>query len=156
MIGVLGGLIVGMTSVGSGSLIIVMLLVVYPQLKASELVGTDLVQAVPLVGAAAFGHLLFGDFNMGLTTSLLLGSLPGVYVGAKMSAVAPGKIVRRALALVLTASGLKLLGVGNVALLVVIGTMALAGPLVWRAIRVKGGIESRPVFPPQLAAKGAS
>src|SRR5581483_2898781 len=108
LIGALGGLVVGMTSVGSGSLIIVTLLVLYPQLSASELVGTDLVQAVPLVGSAALGHVLFGDLHLGLTTSLLAGSIPGVYVGAKVSALAPALVVRRALAIVLTASALKL------------------------------------------------
>jgi uncharacterized protein len=66
VIGATGGLIVGLTSVGSGSLIIVMLLFAYPTLRAAELVGTDLVQAVPLVAAAAIGHLLFGDVRLGL------------------------------------------------------------------------------------------
>nr|MDT0665125.1 sulfite exporter TauE/SafE family protein [Micromonospora sp. DSM 115978] len=79
-VGVVGGLAVGMTSVGSGSLIIVMLLALYPRIAGSQLVGTDLVQAVPLVVSASVGHLLFGDFQLGLTGSLLLGSLPGVYV----------------------------------------------------------------------------
>jgi uncharacterized membrane protein YfcA len=59
-VGAAGGLIVGMTSVGSGSLIIISLLALYPLLTALWLVGTDLVQAVPLVGAAALAHLLFG------------------------------------------------------------------------------------------------
>src|SRR5438094_1644778 len=106
LIGAIGGLVVGMTSVGSGSLIIVLLLLLYPSLKASELVGTDLVQAIPLVASAAFGHLLFGDFKLALTTSLLIGSIPGVYVGARVSSRAPAGIVRRALVFVLFASGL--------------------------------------------------
>src|SRR4051812_12065013 len=76
LIGITGGLVVGMTSVGSGSLMIVLLLLLYPSLKASQLVGTDLVQAIPLVGAASLGHLLYGDFQLGLTTSLLIGALP--------------------------------------------------------------------------------
>jgi uncharacterized protein len=76
-IGVAGGLVVGMTSVGSGSLIIISLLLLYPTLNAKQLVGTDLVQAVPLVGAAALGHILFGDFQLGLTSSLLVGRVPG-------------------------------------------------------------------------------
>ena len=63
LIGAVGGLVVGLTSVGSGSLIIIALMMLYPRLKASELVGTDLVQAVPLVAAAAFGHILYGDFQ---------------------------------------------------------------------------------------------
>jgi uncharacterized protein len=81
LIGVGGGLVVGMTSVGSGSLMIAMLLLLYPMLRSSELVGTDLVQAVPLVASAALGHLLFGDFQLELTASLLVGSIPGVYLG---------------------------------------------------------------------------
>jgi uncharacterized membrane protein YfcA len=140
LVGLVGGLVVGMTSVGSGSIIIVMLLVLYPQLRASELVGTDLVQAVPLVGSAAFGHILFGDFHLGLTTSLLVGSLPGVFIGARVSTRAPGRIVRGALAFVLTASGLKLLDVGNVQLAVLLAVAGLAGPLLWRYIRATGGL----------------
>jgi uncharacterized protein len=67
LIGAVGGLVVGMTSVGSGSLVIVALMVLYPGLKASQLVGTDLVQAVPLVASAALGHIMFGDFQLPLT-----------------------------------------------------------------------------------------
>jgi len=140
LVGVAGGLLVGMTSVGSGSLIIVMLLMLYPQLKASELVGTDLIQAVPLVASAALGHILFGDFKLGLTASLLIGSVPGVYVGARVSAIAPGRVIRRALAFVLTASALKLLNVGNVQVAVVLTTAVVVGPLVWRVVRSTGGL----------------
>lgn len=110
VVGVFGGLIVGMTSVGSGSLIIVMLLFVYPGLRASELVGTDLIQAIPLVASATIGHLLFGDVRLGLTSSLLIGAVPGVYLGARFSARAPEKVIRPALVTVLFASGLKLVG----------------------------------------------
>jgi uncharacterized membrane protein YfcA len=110
-IGVAGGLIVGMTSVGSGSLMIVLLLALYPQLTARELVGTDLVQAVPLVLSAAVGHLLFGDFVLGLTASLLIGSVPGVYIGARVSARANDRAIRPVLVTVLGASALKLLDV---------------------------------------------
>ena len=110
-IGLLGGLIVGLTSVGSGSLMIVLLLVLYPGLSSAELVGTDLVQAIPLVASAALGHVLFGDIRLGLTLSLLVGALPGVYVGARLSARAPDRVVRPTLLLVLLTSGLKLLQV---------------------------------------------
>jgi uncharacterized protein len=68
-------------AVGSGSLIIVSLLALYPLLRASQLVGTDLVQAVPLVTAAAVGHLIFGDFQFEVATALVVGSVPGVWVG---------------------------------------------------------------------------
>src|SRR5829696_725594 len=90
-VGIIGGLVVGMTSVGSGSLMIVALLLLYPTIRAGQLVGTDLVQAVPLVASASLGHLLFGDFQLDLTASLLIGALPGVYVGARVSSSAPGR-----------------------------------------------------------------
>src|SRR5438067_1338994 len=74
-IGVVGGIIVGITSVGSGSLMIVLLLFVYPMLGANQLVGTDLTQAVPLTLSAAIGALLFGHVQVALTGSLILGSV---------------------------------------------------------------------------------
>lgn len=110
-IGALGGLLVGMTSVGSGSLIIVLLMLVYPRLTAAELVGTDLIQAIPLVASAAFGHLLFGQVQFSLTSSLLVGSIPGVFLGARVSSSASARVVRPALFVVLLSSGLKLIQV---------------------------------------------
>ena len=109
-IGAVGGLVVGMTSVGSGSLIIVALMLLYPRLTSAELVGTDLVQAIPLVGSAALGHLLFGHVQLDVTGSLLLGGIPGIWVGAHVSSRAPDRIVKPALFLVLLATGLKLVG----------------------------------------------
>jgi uncharacterized protein len=135
VLGLLGGLVVGLTSVGSGSLIIIALMALYPRLTANELVGTDLVQAVPLVASAALGHILFGDFHLDLTTSLLVGCIPGVWVGAHLSARAPGGIVRRALAFVLLASALKLLDVSTrdtgIALLIVLAV----APVLWMLVR---------------------
>ena len=144
--GVVGGLVVGMTSVGSGSLIIVSLLLLYPSLRASQLVGTDLVQAVPLVASASLGHILFGDFQFALTASLLIGALPGVYVGAKVSSSAPGGIVRRALVVVLLASALKLLSASNTTLVIVLATVAVVGPLLWTNVyrRSRAGDPTRP------------
>src|SRR6476620_292234 len=113
LIGIVGGLIVGITSVGSGSLIIIMLMMIYPRMRLSELVGTDLVQAVPLVTSAALGHLLFGSFKLGLTASILIGSVPGVFIGARFSSRAPDYLIRPALIVVLTLSGLTLVGVSN-------------------------------------------
>jgi len=129
LIGVVGGLVVGMTSVGSGSLMIVLLLLLYPMLRSSELVGTDLVQAIPLVASAAVGHLLFGDFQLDLTASLLVGSIPGVYLGARLSSRANDVVIRPSLAVVLVASGMKLLGVGNLQL----------GLLILALVRRPGG-----------------
>jgi len=135
LVGLLGGIVVGLTSVGSGSLIIIALMGLYPALKASELVGTDLVQAVPLVASAAIGHLLFGDFHMDITTSLLLGCVPGVWVGAHLSARAPGGLVRRALAFVLLASALKLLNVSNQATAIILIAVLLVAPVLWMLVR---------------------
>ena len=135
LVGLVGGIVVGLTSVGSGSLIIIALMALYPTLKASELVGTDLVQAVPLVASAAIGHLLFGDFHMEITTSLLVGCIPGVWIGAHLSARAPGGLVRRALAFVLLASALKLLNVSNQATAVILALVLLVAPVVWMLVR---------------------
>ncbi len=143
LIGVLGGLVVGMTSVGSGSLMIVALLLLYPRLRANQLVGTDLVQAVPLVASASLGHLLFGDFQLGLTASLLIGALPGVYLGARVSSSAPGGIVRRALVVVLLASGLKLLEASTLTLVLVLLAVAVVGPLLWMQVYRRSAPEDR-------------
>ena len=111
LLGALAGFMVGITSVGAGSIVIVVLLMLYPGLVASSLVGTDLAQAIPLVGAAAAGHLLYGDFSATVASSLLVGAIPGAWLGAQISSRAPGGIIRRALAVLLLASGLRLLGV---------------------------------------------
>ena len=136
-IGLIGGFLVGLTSVGSGSLMIVMLLLLYPTLSGREMVGTDLVQAIPLVTAAALGHLLFGQFSLNLTLSVLLGAIPGVYAGAHVSARASDRFIRPPLVAVLTISALKLLNVSNAVLLgSTIAAVAFVGVAYW-ATRVR-------------------
>jgi uncharacterized membrane protein YfcA len=111
-IGVIGGFAVGMTSVGGGSLIIALLLIVYPrQLRPAQLAGTGLVQAIPLVATATLGHLLYGEVHLSAAISLLLGALPGVYLGARLSTRGPAAIIRPLIVAVLLASGLALLKV---------------------------------------------
>ena len=139
LIGIVGGLIVGITSVGSGSLIIIMLMMIYPRMQLSELVGTDLVQAVPLVASAALGHLLFGSFKLGLTASILIGSVPGVFIGARFSSRAPDYLIRPALMVVLLLSGLKLVGVPN-KILAAVAPIVIAGGIgytLWAWRRAK-------------------
>jgi uncharacterized membrane protein YfcA len=144
LVGVVGGLVVGLTSVGSGSLIIIALMGLYPTLRASELVGTDLVQAVPLVASAAIGHVFFGDLHLGVTSALLVGSIPGAYVGAQLSSRLPGAMIRRVLGFVLLASALKLLGVSTVLTgAVLLAVAALAGP-VWMMLRRRYGLPALP------------
>jgi len=122
--------VVGLTSVGSGSLIIVALLLLYPRMSLSELVGTDLVQAVPLVASAAIGHLLFGNFKLGLTVSILIGSLPGVFIGARFSSRAPDYVIRPSLSVVLLLSGMKLIGASNL-LLAFVAPLSVAAGLAY-------------------------
>jgi len=112
-IGMVGGVVVGITSVGSGSLMIVFLLFLYPMLGANQLVGTDLAQAVPLTAAAALGALAFGHVELSVTTSLIVGSVPAVVVGSLLSSRAPDRFIRPAITFVILASGLKYVGVGT-------------------------------------------
>jgi uncharacterized protein len=138
-IGVIGGVVVGMTSVGSGSLMIVLLLFLYPTIGANQLVGTDLTQAVPLTLAAALGALIFGHVEVGVTGSLILGSVPAVLVGSLLSSSVPDRYVRPAIAFVIFASGLKYVGLGTTALgwtlcavLLLAGTAWLVYARPWR------------------------
>jgi uncharacterized protein len=112
-VGVLGGFVVGMTSVGAGSLMIVLLMFIYPALGANQLVGTDLAQAIPLTGAAALGALAFGHVQMAVTTSIVVGSVPAVFVGSLLSSRVPDRYLRPAITVVILASGLKYLGMGT-------------------------------------------
>lgn len=135
-IGALGGLAVGLTSVGAGTLIIALLLLTYPRLRPRQLVGTDLVQAIPLVASAALGHLLFGEVQLTLTVPLLVGAIPAVLVGARLSASTNGAFVRPVVAAVLFASALALLSVPPPAL--------VGGALVAAASVVLPGRLTRP------------
>lgn len=116
LIGMVGGIIVGITSVGSGSLMIVFLLFLYPMLSAKQLVGTDLTQAVPLTLAAALGALVFGHVEFPVTASLAIGSIPAVIIGSFLSSRAPDRYIRPLITFVVLASGLKYVGVSTTAL----------------------------------------
>jgi uncharacterized membrane protein YfcA len=135
LIGLFGGLVVGLTSVGSGSLMLVLLMWVYPRMSSNELVGTDLVQAVPLVLAAGIGHLMFGQVNWALTGSILLGTLPGIYLGARYSAQAKDSILRPIIASVLFALGVKLFGASN--LVMAASALAALAVLATKQLRDK-------------------
>jgi uncharacterized protein len=161
-IGAVGGLIVGLTSVGSGSLMIVLLMFLYPVLGASRLVGTDLAQAVPLTLAAALGALLFGHVEFAVTTSIIIGSVPGAFAGSLLSSRAPDRYIRPAITFVIFASGLKYVGLGTVALGWTLGAVlaAAAAWLGWTRLRTQkrsalpeddaelGGRDSPPVRQP--------
>jgi uncharacterized membrane protein YfcA len=131
LIGMIGGVIVGLTSVGSGSLMIVLLLFLYPLLSAGQLVGTDLTQAVPLTAAAALGALAFGQVEFGVTASLVVGSVPAVLIGSFLSSRAPDRYIRPIITFVIFASGLKYVGVGTTALGWILCIVALGGGAYW-------------------------
>jgi hypothetical protein len=133
-VGVFGGLLVGITSVGAGSLMIVLLMILYPQMSMRRLVGTDIVQSIPLVGAAAVGHALFGGLVFGVTAAIALGGIPGVLAGSWLSSRASNFLLRPILAFVLIASALKLLGLGATDLAITMGIVALVGLPLWAFI----------------------
>lgn len=140
-IGAIGGLVVGMTSVGAGSLMIVLLLFCYPMIGARQLVGTDLTQAVPLTLAAALGALTFGHVDFGLTGAVIIGSVPAVLIGSLLSSRAPDKYIRPVISIVIFASGLKYVGVGTTPLAVIVGVV-IVGYLTWKLIRRGKGTPS--------------
>jgi uncharacterized membrane protein YfcA len=108
IIGVLLGFIVGLTSIGSGSLFAVAMLYLY-QLKGSELVGTDIAHAFLLVTVAGSLYLGVGNIDYPILMNLLTGSIPGVMIGSTLSAKVPTKPLRTVVALVIFISGIKLL-----------------------------------------------
>ncbi|HXZ03178.1 MAG TPA: sulfite exporter TauE/SafE family protein [Ktedonobacteraceae bacterium] len=109
MVGAVVGFLVGLTSVGSGTLIIVSLAFLFPRLTSKELVGTDIFQAFMLLASGAIAYIIAGTINWPIVGMLLIGSLPGVYLGSKSSKFIPERFMRPVLATVLAISGLKLI-----------------------------------------------
>jgi hypothetical protein len=114
---------------------IVALMLMYPLLPTREMVGTDLVQAIPLVGAAALGHYLFGSLNVSVIASVLIGAVPAVLVGARYSARGADHYIRPILALTLVVSALALLGAPNEWLLAVTGAGIAVLIVLWARAR---------------------
>jgi uncharacterized membrane protein YfcA len=153
LVGAVGGLLVGITSVGSGSVIMIALLIMYPTLSAVKLVGTDLVQAVPLVLSAAISNILVNGLVWSIVIPLIIGSVPGCIIGAKIAPRLRATYIRRGIIVVLTMSGLALLdkagwaplGAGenqtHPKLIAAIGVaMLFLVPLVWGLLRRNLGL----------------
>ena len=151
LVGMLGGLLVGITSVGSGSVIMIALLMLYPGLSAVRLVGTDLVQAVPLVLAAAISNIALHGIDWTILVPLLIGSVPGTILGSTLAPRVPQSFIRRGIVVVLTMSGVALLDKSGWAPLGVDEThpMLIAGigvavlvvlPIVWGFLRKQQGL----------------
>jgi hypothetical protein len=151
LVGALGGLLVGITSVGSGSVIMIALLMLYPGLSAVKLVGTDLVQAVPLVLAAAVSNIIINGLDWSILIPLVIGSTPGSMIGSRIAPRVPQSLIRRGIVIVLTMSGIALLDKSGWAplgkqcthpvLIALVGVgMAIAVPLIWGLIRMTEGL----------------
>jgi uncharacterized membrane protein YfcA len=149
LVGAVGGLLVGITSVGSGSLIMVALLLIYPRLSAVRLVGTDLLQAVPLVFAAAVGHVVVQGVDWDVLIPLILGGTPGTFLGARLASWVSQSVIRRGIVLVLALTGLKMLGVPPEWVGIIGAGMLLLGPLAWGFVRQTRGL---PAFDNHLDA----
>ena len=109
-LGAIGGFIVGLTSVGSGTFFALVMLMVFP-LTAAKIVGTDIFHAAALLWVAGFSHLLHGNVDLRAMGWLLLGSIPGILLGSQITVRLPERALRVALATVLAASGVRLLEV---------------------------------------------
>jgi len=105
--GILLGILVPVTSIGAGALGAAMLLFLYPRIPTKSIVGTDLAHAVPLTAIAGMGHMHMGTVDYLLLGSLILGSLPGIYLGSHLSTKVPEKIMRPILASMLILIGVK-------------------------------------------------
>jgi hypothetical protein len=132
------GILVGMTSVGSGSLVVTTMLLLYPLLRPSILVGTDLTQAVPMLIAGAIAHAGFGDISIAVVVSLLIGQIPGVWVGARMSSRYDGHALRWLLMVILAATALKLLGVSSL----IAGMIAVVGVAIVSVLYIRERIHA--------------
>jgi len=102
------GVLVTISSIGAGVLGTVALLFLYPRMPAVKVVGTDIVHAVPLTALAGMGHMALGTVDLVLLGSLLLGSLPGIWIGSHLSARVPEKVLRPVLATMLLVIGARM------------------------------------------------
>ncbi|GCD90666.1 sulfite exporter TauE/SafE family protein [Nocardioides sp. LS1] len=150
-VGALGGLLVGITSVGSGSVIMIALLMLYPGLSAVKLVGTDLVQAVPLVLAAAISNIVINGLDWTILIPLVIGSVPGTILGSRIAPKVPQSFIRRGIVIVLTMSGIALLDKAgwpplgkdseHPILVGIVGiVMVVVVPLIWGVLRKEQGL----------------
>lgn len=107
-LGLVAGFVVGLTSVGSGTLFMAVLILIYP-IATARLVGTDIVQAVLVTGVAGLAHFFIGNVNFTMVGQLLLGSIPGILIGSRMTTKVPDLAVRTCLLLMICLSGYKML-----------------------------------------------
>lgn len=109
VLGAILGALVTISSVGAGAIGVTALIVLYPRLPVARIVGSDIAHAVPLTLIAGLGHLFIGTVDLGLLLSLLVGSIPAIFVGSWIGSRAPDRILRPLLAAVLAVVGARLL-----------------------------------------------
>jgi len=106
-LGLVLGALVTISSVGAGAIGSAILLLLYPSLRARTIVGTDIAHAVPLTAIAGLGHLNLGHIDFNLLISLLIGSLPSIYIGTLLGQKLPDKLLRYFVASILLIIGCK-------------------------------------------------
>jgi uncharacterized membrane protein YfcA len=138
LVGLSGGFIVGLTSVGSGTWFGLAMLTLFP-LTAAKIVGTDIFHAAALLWVAGIGHMIGGNVDFAATGWLLIGSIPGVLLGSQLTVKLPDRALRVGLALVLSLAGVKLLEPpGANAIVISVAAVALLAALTAAVRRVFG------------------
>ena len=107
--GLILGVLVSLSSIGAGAIGATRIMLLYPRLESHKVVGTDIAHAVPLTLVAGIGHATLGHVNWGLLVWLLMGSVPGIWLGAKLTRHLPEKLVRALLCVSLVTAGLKVI-----------------------------------------------
>jgi uncharacterized membrane protein YfcA len=107
--GLILGVLVSLSSIGAGAIGATMIMLLYPRLESHKVVGTDIAHAVPLTLVAGIGHATLGHVNWELLVWLLMGSVPGIWLGAKLTLRMPEKLVRTLLCISLVTAGLKVI-----------------------------------------------
>jgi uncharacterized membrane protein YfcA len=107
--GLILGVLVTLSSIGAGAIGATLILLLYPRLEARRLVGTDIAHAVPLTLVAGIGHATLGHVEWGLLGALLVGSIPGIWIGAQLTRKMPDRLVRALLCVSLVTAGLKVI-----------------------------------------------
>jgi len=151
VIGLFGGLIVGLTSVGTGVFFGLSLLILFP-LRSRKVVGTDIFHAAALLWVAGAGHFVAGNVNLGAVGWLLIGSVPGVLIGSQLTLRMPDRMLRNALATVLLGSGVKLLSPPGELMLLAVAIAAGLAVLIW--IEAFRPVSAAPKVEPATARPG--